>query len=246
MTGRKDKPQSTASYFLCRMLLVITGIVVSAELAVLLIIRLFQPPTPYEFIINPAILIIFIVPMFLYFIYRPLNGEVNKRLKTERILQHRQEDLEQLVRERTDGLVKKQAALVKEINERKKVEAELKEKNEFLKIVIDSIDNPFYVIDVETYRIKLANRAAHEGKMPPGLTCYQLTHKRTEPCGGDDHPCSIAKVLETKRPAVTEHTHFDKQGRARRMEVHTHPIVDHAGKVKSVLEFAIDISDRKV
>jgi len=48
------------------------------------------------------------------------------------------------------------------------INLEIQKQNIFLKEVIDSIPNPFYVIDVLDYTIKIANKMAYKGKIPEG------------------------------------------------------------------------------
>lgn len=115
---------------------------------------------------------------------------------------------------------------------------------EFLEKVLESLTHPFYVIDANDYSIKLANSAARFGELGAGCTCYALTHRRTEPCGGE-HPCPLQEVKATKRPAFAEHVHYDKDGAPRNVEVHGYPIIDEHGNVTEMIEYCLDITDRK-
>ena len=111
---------------------------------------------------------------------------------------------------------------------------------EYLNEIMSSIPHPFYVIDAENYRIKLANRAgAGEGE-----TCHERTHQRGEPCKGDKHPCGLEIVKKTGKSFISEHVHFDKNGNEIFVEVHNHPVFDRSGKVSSVIEYAIEITDK--
>ncbi len=118
---------------------------------------------------------------------------------------------------------------------------EISKNGDFLKIVIDSLPHPFYVIDPADHSIILANSASGvEGK----TTCYQIAHRSDSPCLGTEHPCPLEEVKKTKKPFVTEHVHYDKEGIPRQYEVHGVPILDQDGSLKYMIEYSIDISDR--
>ena len=117
--------------------------------------------------------------------------------------------------------------------------------NDLLQTILDSLTHPFYVIDVATYRVRLANRAARQTHPSGAATCYALTHGRDSVCDSQDHPCSVKVVTETGRPAVVEHIHRDEHGNPRNMEIHAFPILDEAGKVTQVIEYCVDITERK-
>lgn len=115
----------------------------------------------------------------------------------------------------------------------------------FLQSVLQAIGFPLYIVDVDTHRIVLANAATYAGELPAGTTCYSLTHRRQTPCQGMDGPCPIEQVKRTKGPVVMEHVHYDKLGRARHVEIHAFPIFDDAGNVVQMIEYNVDITERK-
>lgn len=121
----------------------------------------------------------------------------------------------------------------------------LRRQARFLSHVIESLHHPFYVIDATDFTVRLANSAARFGDLEGRPTCYQLTHGRSEPCSGDQHVCPLETVRRTKRPATVEHIHYNAEGEPRNVEVHAHPIVDEQGKVVQMIEYALDITDRK-
>ncbi|HKJ88624.1 MAG TPA: diguanylate cyclase, partial [Gammaproteobacteria bacterium] len=116
----------------------------------------------------------------------------------------------------------------------------------FLRRILDSLDHPFYVVDVRDYTIRFANDATscHGPLLPGRSTCYALTHNRDTPCTGD-HPCPLEEVQWTGKPAVVEHTHYDHQGRPLPVEVHGHPIFDEEGNLAFMAEYSLDLSARK-
>jgi signal transduction histidine kinase/ActR/RegA family two-component response regulator len=173
----------------------------------------------------------------LYYSFSGLIGklesyaEENRRAKEE--VEKAKGDLEVHVQERTGELAK--------------VNASLQEQHQFLQTIIESLTHPFYVIDAESYRIILANKAAFGGadRKNKDLTCYLMTHRRNEPCTGDDHPCAIKEVKKTKQPVIMEHVHKGPDGEERIHEIYAYPILNSDGAVRQVIEYNIDATDRK-
>jgi signal transduction histidine kinase len=125
------------------------------------------------------------------------------------------------------------------------VETELRHQNKFFHHVLESLTHPFYVLDANNYTIIMANSAARLGNLQDHPTCYALTHRRQFPCGGDEHICPLQEVKRTKRPVIVEHVHYDKDGNPRDMEVHAYPIFDEHGNIAQMIEYSLDITDRK-
>jgi len=160
-------------------------------------------------------------------------------------VQNWHEDLEAQVRNRTLRLAELNEDLTREVVERKHGEERIARQNAFLNTVLESLAHPFYVIDAADYTIKMANSAAGSGHIPGGSTCYSLTHGRSEPCASENHPCPLEEVRRTGRPVIAEHVHYDTDGATRHVEVHAYPILDAAGRVVQVIEYSLDITDRK-
>ncbi len=129
--------------------------------------------------------------------------------------------------------------------ERMRAEERAREQRQFLQTILDSVVYPLYVINVEDYTIAMANSAAHKGRLPGDVTCYALAHRNDQPCQEPGHLCPLQKVKETKAPVIVEHVHIDKAGNTRNMEVHAFPILDGKGNVVQMIEYALDITERK-
>jgi signal transduction histidine kinase len=125
------------------------------------------------------------------------------------------------------------------------VETELRQQNKFFHHVLESLTHPFYVLDVHDYTIIMANSAARLGSLESHPTCYALTHRRQFPCDGSEHICPLQEVKRTKEPVIVEHIHYDKDGNPRDMEVHAYPIFDEQGNVSQMIEYSLDITERK-
>jgi len=135
--------------------------------------------------------------------------------------------------------------LNKEIAERKRIEERVHQQNEFLNTVLDSLSYPFYVLDVNDYTVKMSNQAAKAEGLPDAATCYGLIYKTDKPCSSKDHICPLEEVKKTKKPVVVEHTHYDGNGGTKNIEVHGHPIFDAKGNVVQMIEYSLDITERK-
>ncbi len=134
--------------------------------------------------------------------------------------------------------------VIKDVSEMRRAQEKIDRQNRFLKLIIDSLPNPFYVIDVNDYSIQMANKAVRDTALG-GLTCYANTHERSEPCMNGDHPCPLDVVKTSKRPCIVEHVHRGEDGTLRSYEVHGYPIFDDLGNVVQMIEYAVDITDRK-
>lgn len=111
--------------------------------------------------------------------------------------------------------------------------------------VLDSLEYPFYVIDAHTRQVHLANRAARQKPVADDTTCHAMLHARATPCDGPDHPCPIGTIIKTREPTVVEHIHCDSTGRSWSVEVHAFPIFDERGDVVQILEYCIDLDERR-
>ena len=137
--------------------------------------------------------------------------------------------------------------LEQEVLERKKTEQQLSDQARFLTTTIESLGHPFLVIDARDSRVVMANSAARKGsKDGSAPTCYARTHLLKGVCDVNDHLCTL-KQVELVGDAVTiEHAHQDNEGNPVFVEVHGYPIYDADGELVQIIEYALDITDRKI
>jgi len=128
---------------------------------------------------------------------------------------------------------------------RRSADDEIRQQSEFLDQVLESLTHPFYVLDARDFTIKIANSASRLGDLSKRPTCFAVTHRRAEPCDGLDHTCPLQQVKKTGQPVTVEHVHYDKDGNARNVEVHAYPIFDEEGTVVRMIEYMLDITERK-
>jgi rsbT co-antagonist protein RsbR len=137
-------------------------------------------------------------------------------------------------------------AVGQDITKHQQMELQFEQQKDFLENILESISHPLYVINAQDYTVKLANSAARElGDLSKTPTCYAFTHKVNEPCNSAEHPCPLLEVQKTKSRATVEHIHYDAQGQPRNVEVHGYPILDEASNVVQMVEYSLDVTERK-
>ena len=113
-----------------------------------------------------------------------LSTKIGELQAAEDALQRIRSELEQRVEERTIQLKHSNTNLLNEILERKNAEQALKESQERLLLVLDSIGADIYVADMQTHEIQFINKhmadtfdGDHAGK-----TCYEAFRNTTQIC----------------------------------------------------------------
>ncbi|MEW6238860.1 MAG: response regulator [Candidatus Omnitrophota bacterium] len=161
-------------------------------------------------------------------------------------LQKHHDHLEELVQERTSEISRANEQLHREISDRVRTERALREQKDLLENTIEALNHPFFVIDARDYSVVLANSAARIYRNAQvGSKCYMFTHKRNEPCNTKEYKCPLAEVIRTKMPVQSEHIHYDANGDPFYIEIHAFPIIDEGGEVCQMIEYGIDITERK-
>jgi PAS domain S-box-containing protein len=134
---------------------------------------------------------------------------------------------------------------ITDITQHRQSEDKVHQQREFLTSVLESITHPLYVIDAHDYTIKMANTAAGDVRLVGKTKCHAHIHQRDVPCSMDVFDCPLEMVIETKKPATVEHTYDDEDGNSRCIEIHAYPILDQKEDVVQVIEYCLDISERK-
>jgi PAS domain S-box-containing protein len=78
-----------------------------------------------------------------------------------------------------------------------------------------------------------------------GRTCYEITHKVSEPCSSSDHRCPVREVFNTGKAARVEHIHRDRSGGELIVELYVFPLLGEDGKIEHVVELSHNITERK-
>ncbi len=118
----------------------------------------------------------------------------------------------------------------------------------FLEHIMEGIGDGVMVIDKD-YRILAANSASAqsvgmEKKNMIGRFCYEITHKRIEPCAGPT-PCPVSLILGRGEKVVKVlHTHLTSQGEEHHVEITASPVRDSDGNVFAIVETFRDIMEK--
>ncbi len=136
-------------------------------------------------------------------------------------------------------------AVKEDITELKQIRKAVETQKIFLETTLDSLAHPFYVVNANNYEIIMMNSVAREQGVESAKTCHKLTHKSDQPCSGEKDPCPLEEIKVTKQPVVVEHVHYDNDGNEIIAEVHGYPIFDADGEVIQMIEYSLDITERK-
>jgi len=137
-----------------------------------------------------------------------------------------------------------------DITERKLIEAKLRVSEEFVRNILDNVDQGFLVIDRD-FRIIAANKAYcvwsnadRDGVI--GRHCYEVSHKTLRPCYEEGEECALKSVFETGEPHTAMHKHQDADGNTLYVETKAFPLKDSSGIVTSAIETIHDITERRL
>jgi PAS domain S-box-containing protein len=145
--------------------------------------------------------------------------------------------LENRIEERTTDLKA-------EIKVRKKTETELQQSKKFLGSVFNAIQDGISVLDRDLNIVQV-NEVMYQWyphlETAIGEKCYKVYHGRTQPCA----VCPALRSLKTRKMERDEVPYTINDGIIGTQELFSFPMVDPAGKVKGVVEYVRDISERK-
>jgi PAS domain S-box-containing protein len=135
--------------------------------------------------------------------------------------------------------------IVRDVTAQRQAEEKIRKQNAFLTNVIESLGHPFIVIDVRDYSVKIANAAARRLQGQTGNTCHALNHGLGIPCQESGIACPLEQVRRWRRPVHMTHVHKDCHGKTAEHEVHAFPLLDTQGMVTQVIQYCIDITEKK-
>lgn len=148
------------------------------------------------------------------------------------------------------GEILKVVSVARDVTARKRAEEALKRATEFSRTVMESISDAVSIVDVSDYRVlgfnaSFLKKVGLAGSEALGRPCYELTHRRAEPCAAPDDVCPLVETVRTGAPSIAEHVHFPGKGEKVFAEVATSPVFDENGKVVKVVHVARNITERK-
>jgi two-component system, NtrC family, sensor kinase len=128
----------------------------------------------------------------------------------------------------------------------KKTDQELRETRARYKSIINELIQEDVMVIGFDYRIldvndSLLKRLGLERTEVIGRHCYEITHRQSQPCSGEKHPCPLIQTMETKKPYQTTHVHLDKDDREIYFSIGTYPMLED-GEVIGAIEISRDIT----
>jgi two-component system, cell cycle sensor histidine kinase and response regulator CckA len=135
-----------------------------------------------------------------------------------------------------------------DITERKRAEEAIRQSEDFIRNILDTVDEGFIVIDRD-FRIMSANKAYCNQVGKPcdsivGLHCYEVSHKSNRPCFEQGEECAVRNVFETGEPHNALHKHPSDKNAILYVETRAFPIKDNSGAVISVIETVNNITEK--
>jgi two-component system cell cycle sensor histidine kinase/response regulator CckA len=135
-----------------------------------------------------------------------------------------------------------------DITERKHAEERLQRSEQFVRNMLDTVDEGFIVIN-RLYQILTANKAyCKQAGMSCdeviGRHCYEVSHRSPQPCYESGEECAVRHVFATGEPHSALHKHFDHEGQVLYVETKAFPIRDANGNVTSVIETVNNITEK--
>jgi len=138
--------------------------------------------------------------------------------------------------------------IVDDISDFKEFEEKIKNSHDYLQSVIDGVHESIMVIK-EDYTIEIMNKELRD-KIDSvniedinNIKCYEISHNRSTPCEGEEHPCPLKQVIETKQYVKVMHKHHNKDGSEVYVELAATPLLDANNNCTSVIESSRDITE---
>jgi len=135
-----------------------------------------------------------------------------------------------------------------DITERMQAEEKIRQSEQFIRNILDTVDEGFIVIDRD-FRILTANKAYCDQvggvcDAVMGKHCYEISHKSSRPCYEEGEDCAALHVFQTGLPYSVLHKHTDAKGMIMYVETKGFPIKNAEGTVTSVIETINNITEK--
>jgi two-component system cell cycle sensor histidine kinase/response regulator CckA len=138
--------------------------------------------------------------------------------------------------------------IARDITERKLAEEKIKKNEEFIRNILDTVDDGFIVVDRD-YRIMTANKA-YCGQV--GLSCkevvgryyYEVSHPAERPCFETGEKCAVREAFAKGVSCTAAQKHLNKNAEILFIETKAFPNRDEAGNVVSVIATTRNITER--
>jgi PAS domain S-box-containing protein len=135
-----------------------------------------------------------------------------------------------------------------DITERKLAEENIKKSEDYIRNILDTVDEGFIVVDRD-YRIITANKSycdqvSRTCDEVVGRHCYEVSHQAERPCFEEGVECAVREAFSTGKPRRSAHKHFTKDEETLFVETKAFPNMDESGNVTSVIETIHNVTER--
>ena len=110
--------------------------------------------------------------------------------------------------------------------------------NELLQEDVMIIGSDYRILDINETLLK---KLGLQRKEAVGRHCYEVTHRLTRPCSGEDHKCPLEETLKTLKPTKETHVHKDKDNKNVYYSISAYPFFEN-GDIIGAIELARDIT----
>jgi two-component system NtrC family sensor kinase len=110
--------------------------------------------------------------------------------------------------------------------------------NELIQEDVMIIGSDYRVLDINE---TLLATLGLERKEAVGRYCYEITHRLTTPCSGEDHKCPLKETLMTRKPTKETHIHKDKDNKNIHYSISAYPLFEN-GEIIGAIELSRDIT----
>lgn len=139
--------------------------------------------------------------------------------------------------------------VISDISKQKSAEFSLRKSEEFIRKIIDSVDEGFIVID-QHYHILSANRSFCRlvnlfQEQIIGKKCYEIM-KHLNILSPDFYDeCAAARTFDSGKNYQIAYIYNDSSGNKKNLEIKSYPITDETGQIISVIETFNDVTETK-
>lgn len=132
------------------------------------------------------------------------------------------------------------------ILEKKVLQDKMEADCQALETLLDGIVDPVMIINAD-YSVGLMNESVKKYFKektfmdPSSPKCYEILHNRSNPCEGNDIPCPLEKVFQTKQPTTVVHNH-KHDGRDNFVELAASPLFDEKENCIGIIESVRDVN----
>ncbi len=147
-----------------------------------------------------------------------------------------------------DGKVISVLSVGRDISERKQNEEKLREREQFVRTILDSVEEGIVVVD-PSFHFRVVNKAFcnMEGKRSEQELLEKHCYERrgfTRPCFEEGEECIVQRCFETRQGQANEILRSDL-GKGIYMEEKAYPLTDASGAIVAVIKTLVDVTEKR-